>query len=529
MKRIIYSLVLLNILIQATFAQDAIGYSRVQGNDGLLNLSVISEADAISLGHGVVKIVLPDGSIGAAHLVSTSDPLASEVRIHTSYGTYAWKKLKLYIKTYDQIGAIKSLILTNDGGLAAAGGMYGIGAGGQEMYALKINDDGSVNWGNAYGYSQQEYAEAISLLSGNAGYVLGGFTASGSGGNGDMDLKKIYNNGSLDWELWLGTSEWDRGYDVMQDASGNLVITGSVDNTSSHLSDILTVKVNIHGTILWSKTYGGSGHDRSYSIISNDLGQYAMAGYTETNTAGGADMLLNIIEVTGTVDNSITIGGGDDDYAYDMVQDSDGNYVVAGYTYSFGAGQSDYYIVKLDAAGNSIWGYAYGGTNYEFAREIIETNDHGYAIIGETWSYGAGGKDFWVLKLDHSGVSEWGLTMGGVDDDYGNTITEGIDGCLYIAGYTQGFEGGSGALVAKLSPDALSCLVMGGGTDATTAAKEEISLCRTENMAGHKTEHRIQIHSNPGVLERKPPAFFSVLNKNRAVTSFTPTVFTICE
>jgi len=97
------------------------------------------------------------------------------------------------------------------------------------------------------------------------------------------------------------------------------------------------------------------------------------------------------------------IGGENPSWGHSLIQTSDGGYAIAGYTYSFSAGGRDVYVIKLDANGNLQWTKTIGGTDWDVGHSLIQTSDGGYAIAGETYSFGAGGKDVYVVKLDRNG------------------------------------------------------------------------------------------------------------------------------
>jgi len=152
----------------------------------------------------------------------------------------------------------------------------------------------------------------------------------------------------------------------------------------------------------WAKTYGGTGDDYAYSIQQTSDGGYIVAGYTGSSGAGLADFWVLKLKSDGTVDWQKTYGGGGYDSASSIQQTSDGGYIVAGVTTSFGAGGYDFWVLKLDGSGNVQWQKTYGGTGNDYANSIQQTTDGGYIVAGVTTSFGAGG-DFWVLKLDSSG------------------------------------------------------------------------------------------------------------------------------
>jgi len=99
-----------------------------------------------------------------------------------------------------------------------------------------------------------------------------------------------------------------------------------------------------------------------------------------------------------------TYGGADADGALSLTQTADGGYCLAGYTRSFGAGEEDFWLVKVDSSGNMQWNRTYGGTESEYAFSVITTSDGGYTIAGYTYSVGAENSDAWLIKTDEQGV-----------------------------------------------------------------------------------------------------------------------------
>ncbi len=134
-----------------------------------------------------------------------------------------------------------------------------------------------------------------------------------------------------------------------------------------------------------------------------------MAGYTESFGAGDSDAWVIKLDANGNVQWQKTYGGKGDDYAYSIQQTSDGGYIVAGKTLSFGTGDSDAWVIKLDAKGNVQWQKTYGGEYDDFVHSIQQTSDGGYIVAGYTLSFGAG-NDAWVIKLDAKGNVQWHKT-----------------------------------------------------------------------------------------------------------------------
>ena len=138
-----------------------------------------------------------------------------------------------------------------------------------------------------------------------------------------------------------------------------------------------------------------------------------------------------------------TLGGSDGDDGESVLQTPDGGYIVVGMTYSYGAGNSDVWLVKADASGNKLWDRTFGGSEWDFASSVQPTADGGYIILGQTESYGAGGTDAWLIKTDPEGNPAWDKTFGGEDWDLAYSVTPTLDGGYVFTGAT--FSGQTGS------------------------------------------------------------------------------------
>jgi hypothetical protein len=217
------------------------------------------------------------------------------------------------------------------------------------------------------------------------------------------------------------------------------------------------VKLDSGGNVQWTKTIGGSDLDVATSIIQSSDGGYVVAGGTSSFGAGSADMYVVKLDANGNVIWTKTIGGGSDDGAASIIQSSDGGYVVAGSSDSFGAGSYDIYVVKLDSSGNVIWTKTIGGSDWDVARSIIQSSDGGYVVAGYTGSFGAGG-DIYVVKLDSGGNVQWTKTIGGSNYDEAGSIIQSSDGGYAVAGYTYSFgAGGRDIYLVKMDANGNVC------------------------------------------------------------------------
>ena len=127
-------------------------------------------------------------------------------------------------------------------------------------------------------------------------------------------------------------------------------------------------------------------------------------------------------------------GAGGSDMCTSLIQMADGGFAMAGYTYSFGAGDCDFWLVRTDAEGDSLWSHTFGGRRSDYCRSLIQTSDGGFALAGSTNSFGAGYRDFWLVKTNTDGDSIWSRTYGGGGDDLCFSLIQTEDGGFALAG-----------------------------------------------------------------------------------------------
>jgi len=201
----------------------------------------------------------------------------------------------------------------------------------------------------------------------------------------------------------------------------------------------------------WLTTIGGTGSEDSCAIIPTRDNGYLVAGNTNSFGAGYYDVLLAKLDPDGNVLWQKTYGGTDNDYAFSVRQTSDNGSIVIGRTESFGAGQSDVLVLKLDPDGNIQWQKVFGGPDRDWGREIIQTTDGGYFFCGHTLSSGAGNYDFWMMRLSPDGSRLWERTLGGTGHDIACSTVQTSDGGYAVAGYTSSAGAGKDdILVVKL-------------------------------------------------------------------------------
>jgi len=336
-----------------------------------------------------------------------------------------------------------AIIKSDDGGYVIAGYTSSCKTGPTEVYIIKVDGNGNKIWEKTYGINIFDAGYGITK-SYDGGHVIVGFTSFYGVTRGEIYVIKVDGNGDKVWAKTYGRSGYDRGYAITKSYDSGYVIVGNTSNYGAGPTDVYIIKVDGNGDCVWAKTYGGNGFDSGYAITKSYDGGYVIAGYIYSY--GGENDNVYIIKVDSNGDCvwAKAYGGSGYDRGYTITKSDDGGYVIAGYTTSYGAGSYDVYIIKVDSNGNCVWAKAYGGSGYEWGGYgVTKSEDGGYIITGYTDSYGAGNYDIYIIKVDSNGDCVWAKTYGGSNDDRGYTITKSYDSGYVIAGDTRSYGAGN--------------------------------------------------------------------------------------
>ncbi len=322
---------------------------------------------------------------------------------------------------------------TPDEGYIVAGTTKPSAAGNENVYLMKTDSNGDTLWTRTYGGAGDDQGRSVQRIPGG-GYIIGGWTESFDGGYGDFYLIRTDSNGDTLWTRVYGGERSDYGYCLDQTPDGGYIIGGYASSFGAIDADVYLVRTDSNGDTLWTRTYGGANHDECQSVRYTPDGGYISVGSTSSFGAGGYDVYLIKTDADGDTLWTKAIGGGSADRGYSVDLTSDGGYIIAGYTGSFGAGASDIYLVRTDADGDTIWTRTYGDSASDVAYSVHQAPGGGYIIAGYTDSFGAGSRDVYLIRTDALGNALWTHTFGGVQADHGRSVETTGDGGYIVAG-----------------------------------------------------------------------------------------------
>ncbi len=243
------------------------------------------------------------------------------------------------------------------------------------------------------------------------------------------------------WSRTYGGSDFEYGWSVQQTTDGGYIVTGEVESFGAGNSDVYLIKTNSIGDTLWSRTYGGTERDVGRSVQQTTDGGYIVVGFTYSFGAGDYnDVYLIKTDSNGDTLWTRTYRGSSYDQAYSVQQTSDGGYIIGGETYSFGAGLNDVYLIKTDSNGDTLWSRTYGTDTYEHGFCVKQTTDGGYIVVG--WMYNYPYDDLYLIKTDYYGDTLWTRIYEGSGNDRGYSVRQTADGGYIVTGATDSFGAG---------------------------------------------------------------------------------------
>lgn len=332
--------------------------------------------------------------------------------------------------------------LTSDNGFILTGNTRSMGAGSNDIYLVKVNQFGVMEWEYPYGILYQDFGMWVEQTSDN-GFIITGYKWGQGYGGEDVVLLKTDPYGEQQWKKYIGHQHRDQGFCV-RELSDGYIITG---HTMSYTEpgDIYVVRTDTEGEVIWDNYLGTNQIDYSYDITPTPDGQFIVAG-----TKGGfynvdltifrmpdCDALLVRIDGEGEQVWQKLYGGDGHDWFWAVKPAPDGGYYCFGSTQSYGEGSFDMYLVKISEEGEELWHQTFGGSHFDYGQSLGISPDGSLFLLGTTQSFGQNGStDLYLVKTDPAGNKIWSLVIGGDFSDYGHCVRATPEGgCVILGDY----------------------------------------------------------------------------------------------
>ncbi len=323
-------------------------------------------------------------------------------------------------KTYGSFGSDSAdhMVRTADGGYIVMGGTDSFGVGG-DILLMKVSSTGVVSWQKNYG-GQLLDQPGIIRQTPDGGYLMIGSTQSYGAGGFDLWLLKLDAAGEIAWQRAYGGPANDLPSGLQLTPEGGSLVLATTNSFGAGSDDTWLLKLDPTGAVMSEYTLGGTGSNVLGSLERTKDGGFVASGFTRDQDVFNAkDGWIVRFTSNGDIAWQKKYSGEMDEWLVSAQETPDGGFIVTGFTESFGAGASDAIAMKLDSEGNILWLYTYGGVSADGGDRIRYTSyDGGYLLVADTSSFGAGFSDTWLLKLDAKGAILWQKTYGGSNYDF---------------------------------------------------------------------------------------------------------------
>ena len=405
-----------------------------------------------------------------------------------------------------------SIQQTTDGGYIVSGlsvsnisgDVTEISRGGSDYWLLKLDGSGNKVWDKRYGGNSFEFSQSV-IQTYNGGYLLGGWSPSNISGEKSENIRGFWGtdywivktdaNGNLLWDKTFGGAFNDQLWEVKESPNSDTYVLGGLsdsnaDNDKSDPSfggfDFWVIKTDSSGTKLWDKTYGGSGTDMLFAIEYTSDGGLIMGGLSDSGingskseaSRGSFDFWVVKTDVNGNILWDKTYGGDGNDQLYSIQQTIDGGYILGGWSQSgisgdktqANQGGSDFWVIKINASGVKQWDRTFGGSGKEELRIVRQNQKGNYILGGYSDSNISGDKsqntqgfdDFWVVAIDANGNFVYDYRYGGSSKDNLYSLALTSDNGYVMAGIsasgasgdkTGNSRGGNDSWIVKVACD----------------------------------------------------------------------------
>jgi len=230
-------------------------------------------------------------------------------------------------------------------------------------------------WEKLYGGDDGDIAYGIVALEEGDSAIVGtckSFNAQGT----DLCLLRMSATGEMKWRFLLGGAKADDGKAITRAADGSIMVLGSTKSLANNYDrNLYVAKISLDGKLIWERSIGGDRDEFAGGIAGTDDGGVLVVGDSESYGNGYRDIYITKLDKDGNIVSSRTIGGEKEDSVKALTRTKDGNMVMVGHRAIESAGNTDFFIMKLDQNGKKIWAKTYGGKYEDSLAGVTATQD----------------------------------------------------------------------------------------------------------------------------------------------------------
>lgn len=359
---------------------------------------------------------------------------------------------KVWQETYgdNDTDRAMAVVALENGDVAVAGTCKSFDAQQSDICVTRLNAKGKTVWRKMLGGKNMDQASGISRSKDGSILVTGTSRSFSKNRDRDIYVAKISLEGKGIWQTTFGKERAEYGRAIAGTDDGGAVVVGETESFGNGYKDIYIIKIDKDGGMLSEQKMGGEKEELVRGLTRTRDGSLVMVGSREIDRAGDSDFFVLKMDQNGKKIWARTYGGEYEDILNAVTPTLDGGIVAAGTTRSWGSKQTDLSVLKFSKDGKLIWHKIYGYKRYDFANAVTVTREGDFVIAGGTDSMGEGVYDVYIIALDRDGELFWSGLYGDRNTDVAHGITRTSDGSIVVVGESDSYGNAKDFFLLKL-------------------------------------------------------------------------------
>ena len=368
------------------------------------------------------------------------------------------KKKEVYQKVWEKIyggeddDIAYGIVALENGESAIVGTCKSFDAQRTDICVSRMSADGKMKWTILLGGKKEDEGKAIARAADGNLFILGMTKSLAKDYDRDIYVAKVTLEGKLLWQKAIGGDRDENPGGIAGTDDGGVMIVGDTESFGKRYRDIYIAKLTKEGKTVFARTIGGKKTDEAHALTRMKDGNFALVGMRESSGKGYEEFFAMKIDQNGKSLWTKTFGDYDDDSLESVTATMDGGIVAVGKTRSYGSEQTDLTVMKLSSEGKILWHKIYGFKYYEYGNAVTMTREGGFMLAGGTSTLGKGSHSVYMLALDKNGSLLWSHVYGGDDRDIAYAMALMSDGSVITVGQSESFSRSKGFYMIKVAP-----------------------------------------------------------------------------